>query len=292
MDKFVTAVHRYYLELKESGLKETPRREKFLVLLKELFPASVDEISKYTDGAEKSVGIQGTGNEIIKTGRIDAYFGDLIIEFERSMPSKRDEPKRQLREYCAGLWSIEPVRRSYICMATDGLTWYTWSPFSEKTGRIGPEDVELKERETLILSGDPKSCEDFFLFINRLFFREGQLRPTVESFRKDFGLQSYLFEGVFRELEAAFDGVKAEREIALSYEEWSRYLTYTYGSMATSEALFCKHTYLSVLAKFIVWAALSHEQAAATPASSGLVRTLLAEELAEINGLVVRILGK
>ena len=65
MDKYTTAVHRYFLELKDSQLKETPRREKFLVLLKELFPTSYDEIAKYTDGSEKSVGMKGTGNEII-----------------------------------------------------------------------------------------------------------------------------------------------------------------------------------------------------------------------------------
>ena len=122
MDKYLTAVHRYFLERKDSQLKETPRREKFLVLLKKLFPTSYDEIAKYTDGSEKSVGIKGTGNEIIKIGRIDAYFGDLIIEFKRSMPARRDEAKRQLREYCSGLWDVDTVRRPYICIATDGIT--------------------------------------------------------------------------------------------------------------------------------------------------------------------------
>lgn len=230
-----------------------------------MFPTSVDEIAKYTDGAETSVPIQGTGNELIKSGRMDAYFGDLIIEFERSMPAHRDEAKRQLREYCAGLWNGEAVRRHYICIATDGITWYTWSPHTGREGPIRPEDMDLKEKETLTLTGDPQSCADFFLFINRLFFREGQLKPTVENFRKDFALQSYLFEEIYREIMAAFSSVKEEREIALSYGEWERYLTYTYGSVSANEALFCKHAYLSILARFIVWAALSHGNGTAVP---------------------------
>ena len=44
-----------------------------------------------------------------------------------------------------------------------------------------------------------------------------------------------------------FESIRNEEEIELSYSEWSRYLTYTYGSVSTNEFLFCKHTYLSVL---------------------------------------------
>ena len=97
MEKYIKAIQKYCIDLRASNLKETPRKEKFLVLLKELFPNAVDEIQKYTDGAERPVKIETTGNEIIKTGSIDAYFGDLIIEFERSLPAKRAEAERQLR---------------------------------------------------------------------------------------------------------------------------------------------------------------------------------------------------
>jgi hypothetical protein len=42
MDKFVTAIRRYFLDLNDSNLKETPRREKFLVLLNDLNSVIVD----------------------------------------------------------------------------------------------------------------------------------------------------------------------------------------------------------------------------------------------------------
>ncbi len=66
MDKYREIVKKYYLDIKNRNLKEEPRREKFLSLLKDLFTNSIDEIQKYTDGAEKSVKIQGSGKEFIK----------------------------------------------------------------------------------------------------------------------------------------------------------------------------------------------------------------------------------
>jgi hypothetical protein len=159
MEKYVQAIQRYYADLKSSSLKETPRKEKFLILLKELFPTAVQEIMKYTDGAESPVRIQSTGNEIIKTGSIDAFFGDLIIEFERSLPAKKSEAERQLSEYCAGLWNSEAAKRQYICIATDGLAWYTYFPSSSKEHDIRPEDVELTGKETLLLTDSPGVCE-------------------------------------------------------------------------------------------------------------------------------------
>ena len=275
MEKYRQAIQKYYLDITNTDLKETPRKEKFLALLKDLFPNCVDEIQKYTDGSEAGVKIHVTGSGIIKNGRIDAFFGDLIIEFERSIPTKRSEAERQLREYCAGLWSAETRRRPYICIATDGVTWITYYPESSTAGNLAASDIELTEKEFLSLSGDPRTYDDFFLFINRIFFREGRLKPTTENFKKDFGLGSYLFESIQRELTAVFRAVKAEEEIALSYSEWSRYLTYTYGSVATNEALFVKHTYLSILARFIVWAALAGSSNSGTETSSALIESLI-----------------
>ena len=286
MERYLEAIQRYYADLKGSSLKETPRKEKFLVLLKELFPTAVEEIRKYTDGAECPVRMQTTGNEIIKTGSIDAFFGDLIIEFERFLPAKKSEAERQLREYCAGLWSSETIKRQYICIATDGIAWHTYFPASSKTNDIRPEDVELTEKETLVLNDGPRNFDAFFLFLNRLFFREGRLKPTVENFKKDFGLQSYLFERIARELSVAFQGIKDEPEVALSFSEWTRYLTYTYGSLATSESLFCKHAYLSTLSRFIVWAALSDKHHPFESTSLKLLSSLIQGDFFERIGIL------
>lgn len=268
-------IERFHNELRGSDLKEAPRRDKFLVLLQALFPSSADELRRYTDGIEKAVSLPTSGAELIRRGSIDAYYGDLVIEFERSLPAKRAEAEGQLRAYCAGLWNDEKPRRFYICIATDGLQWITYHPVADTDGPLQPEDVHLEVKENLSLGPDASSHESFFLFLNRLFFREGRLKPTVEIFTRDFGVQSHLYAAVQPELAAAFASVKDDPEVALSYSEWSRYLTYTYGNIATNEQLFCKHTYLAVLARFIVWAALLEGEEAAALPSTELVTALV-----------------
>ena len=97
----------------------------------------------------------------------------------------------------------------------------------------------------------------------------------METFTRDFGVMSHLYAALQPELAAAFESVKGEPEVSLSYSEWSRYLTYTYGNVATNEQLFCTHTYLAVLARFIVWAALLEADEAAAALSTEVVASLI-----------------
>ena len=189
---YAELIGQYFDDLRRSDLKEAPRRDKFLLLLQSLFPTCAEELRRYTDGTEKAVPIPTSGSELIRWGRIDAYYGDLVIEFERAIPAKREEAEDQLRAYCAGLWNTESPRRSYICIATDGLQWVTYHPETTADGPLRSEDVRLEAKETLILGKDSGSLESFFQFLNRLFFREGRLKPTVETFTSDFGVRSHL----------------------------------------------------------------------------------------------------
>ena len=98
-------IARYFDDMKGSDLKEAPRRDKFLVLLQALFPSSAEELRRYTDGIETPVSMPVSGAQFIRKGSIDAYYGDLVIEFERSLPSKRAEAEDQLRSF-GGAWGI------------------------------------------------------------------------------------------------------------------------------------------------------------------------------------------
>ena len=277
VESYLKAIAEYHDDLRDSNLKETPRREKFVVLLQRLFPTSAEEIRRYTDGAERAVDIATSGRELIKRGSVDAYYGDLIIEFERSLGATRAEAEAQLREYCSGLWNEEERRRSYICIATDGLQWVIYYPFADKSEekQLRPEDIRLEKKETINLTADQSTHESFFLFLNRVFFREGRLNPTVENFRRDFGVESLLYASVQTELTAAFEAVEPTPEVKLAYSQWSRYLNYTYGNLATNKHLFCKHSYLSVLARFIVWAALVEGEEGAAEMLQELVTSLV-----------------
>ena len=160
--EYLGLISRFQSELKGSDLKEAPRSDKFLLLLQALFPSSAEELSRYTDGIETSVSMPTSGAQIIRKGSIDAYYGDLVIEFERSLATKRGEAEGQLRGYCAGLWNGENPRRSYICIASDGLQWITYHPRAEKGADLQAEDVALEPRETLLVGSDASSQEAFF----------------------------------------------------------------------------------------------------------------------------------
>lgn len=254
MNYIINVIRSYCKDLSSNDLNETARREKFVVLLTNLFPNSSDEIRRYTSGAEKYIKITGTEDK--KSGLIDTFYGDLIIEFERSIPSKLSEARRQLREYCSGQWNEESIPRNYICIATDGINWRTFIPISDKTENFDPQDIELKEREKFQLSDDKAISKEFYYWLSRLFFREGNVKPTVQGFTYDFGIKGYLYERIIKNIKDSFEIVKNEPDISLAYNEWSNYLKYTYGDVKTTVDLFCRHTYLSVLARLIVWAAL------------------------------------
>jgi hypothetical protein len=247
-------ITRYVTELVDSGLTETPRKERFLQLLQELYPENRRVISRLIRSSETSVELKGSTEHM--RGSMDSFFGDLIIEFERKLPEKKSESEKQLKEYCSGVWNSERKPRNYICIATDGIYWQTYHPRSEKTADFTPQDIELIPKEQFELKADKDSGRSFYYWLSRVFFREGRLKPTVNDFTRDFGARGYLYEYVIERIKRTFAGIKDDPEVALAFKEWSHYLKYTYGNIEGDESLFCRHSYLTVLARLIVWAAL------------------------------------
>jgi hypothetical protein len=72
----------YIRDLKnDPDSKETVKVQRFFFLLGALFPEEYRRVNDYITGAETSITVQGKAG----TGRIDAYFGQLVIEFERNL---------------------------------------------------------------------------------------------------------------------------------------------------------------------------------------------------------------
>lgn len=247
--------------LSDRNTKEEVKRQRFLHLLSVLFPSESDAIAKYVGGTEKTVHIK----DRLGAGRIDAYYGNLVIEFERNLrkSDKFDEGYLQLRSYVAALWNEEKdQKRNYICLLSDGVEWYTYFPrLVSQAQNLREADVELLPKEHLDLSGaSDANLEDFYHYVDRLFFRENRVKPTLEAFRRDFGLNGYLYESAGDAISRVFAECKATPEVANAFSQWARYLTYTYGSIQANEQLFCRHSYLTVLARLIVAAALFPEE--------------------------------
>ncbi len=267
---------------------ESAKTHRFASLISALFPGTTATID-FAAGVEKVVRIDRGAKS--SRGRIDAYFGNAVLEFERSLRATGDEAKRQLREYTAGLWNSEKgPRRAMVCIASDGVVWRTYRPRligAAVTAKVKPEQIELEELRELVLR--PETLGDYWLWLTSLLFREGQVVPTAEQFRVDFGVTSPAFAEAMDALREAWATLRASPEPRTAIETWHKYLTYTYGQLGALgqparpggtgrrpshgargeplgelEELFLKHTYLVSMARILVWASLSRGRISGT----------------------------
>src|ERR1044072_2331513 len=83
---------------------ESAKTHRFSALIATLFPGT-SVSTEFAAGIERFVRIDTASGE--KRGRIDAYHGNAIIEFEKSLKATGSEAERQLREDTAGVWKAE-----------------------------------------------------------------------------------------------------------------------------------------------------------------------------------------
>jgi type I restriction-modification system DNA methylase subunit len=255
---------------------EAAKRSRFAAVIAELFPGT-NAVSEFSRGVEKLIRIdQATGQ---KRGRADAYYGNAIIEFEKSLSATLEEAKRQLCEYVAGTWQRENREslRPLLAIATDGVRWIRYRPVLPEGKEPTPENVVLDELGDFTLTDETLS--EFWLWLTSLLFREQQVEATAEQFQLEFGSQSFQFHEGMASLKRAWAKVSAGSEAKLAFETWQRYLTVTYGRLTEDttavrdvetaqeiselENLFLRHTYLASIARLLIWAALSQGKNAA-----------------------------
>lgn len=215
----------YFREVK-SLPNEAAKRSRFAALIAELFPGT-DAVTEFSRGVEKLIRIsQPTGE---KRGRADAYYGNAIIEFEKSLPATLSEAEGQLREYVAGTWQKDNAPRSLLAIASDGINWKLYRPVLPAGEKPTPESVTLDQLREFKVSED--SLGDFWLWLTSLLFRPQQIEPTAERFQLDFGTWSPLYREGMAALRRAWVKVSGGSEAKLAFDTWQRYLTVTYGRL-------------------------------------------------------------
>ncbi len=244
---------------------EEAKRQRFVIMVGEMFPGS-KAILSIPAGAEKVVRLNDR-----RLRRIDAYHGNAVIEFEKNLDVSLKTAEGQLREQVAGLWNGgESPERPLAAIATDCLTWRTYRPrlIGQKTKGFAAEDVELEPFQAFSLARD--SLHAFWLWLTSLLFRDQSIRPDAERLCADFGSTSMAYVEGMRSLRSCWQALAEEGEAQVAFETWRKYLNITYGQLADTGSetpseetvvLFLKHTYLSVLARFLVWASLSEGRA-------------------------------
>ncbi len=247
---------------------ESAKRARFASLIAQLFPGST-AINEYARGVEKLIRIaQSSG---VKKGRADAYYGNAIIEFEKSLSATLEEAKHQLCEYVAGTWQKEKFPRPMLAVASDGIRWIVYRPVLPAGAEPDPENILLDELRDFKIAEDTLGA--FWLWLTSFLFRPQQVDPTAERFQLDFGSWSPLFREGMASLKKAWRKVSGGSEAKLAFDTWQRYLTVTYGRLTEDttaekdketdediselENLFLRHTYLASIARLLIWAALS-----------------------------------
>lgn len=249
---------------------ETQRREAFIALAATGFN-DTELATALALGAEYRVRFEQSG--LLRRGSVDTFFGNLVIEFEFDLSVTSDHAADQLRGYVAGAWAEDGLDRQYLAVATDGSRWIVYTPLViDADAPLSAENVALEVNEEWVCEG-PADAQVLRDRLNRLLFRKYLQAPTAGNFARDFGITSPTFVAVQADLMRKLTELREDPQLRVLQDEWHKSLQISYGFLATDDRLFVRHTYLAVLARLLVWAALERRPITAPELNSVLSGT-------------------
>ena len=232
---------------------ETARSFRFMKLLCDWFSeARPTFVEEYLKGLEKYVTMKQ--KDLVVAGRIDALYGNVIIEFESNLEKKKKEAETQLRKYLFSLLDSREKRDvNFLCIASDGVVFQVYTPWwaDSQTSPERWEDIELKlvdKVDFLKLDGGLA-----FLWLDRYLFRKTLLHPTTEEFVRDFGINSPAYAFAIKLLRREWKRVSEKDEFQVIYENWEKYLRIAYGTSVADTELFLRHTYLGTFVRLLAF---------------------------------------
>ncbi|MBA7508707.1 hypothetical protein ES705_00639 [subsurface metagenome] len=224
---------------------------RFSILLDKLFSDSNPKfIEEYLESIEKVVKMKK--RDLIFRGRLDAFFGNVIIEFKSDILKFKEEAKRQQKKYLSILLHEEKTEKvNYLSLITDGVLFFLYIPKVINHGSdLREENIELQIIDEINIF-ETEDIELYY-FLDRYLFREIERIPSVSEFVKDFGINSPAFNFTFNELKEIWEKIKDEDPFRVIFNNWDSYLSVVYGNKTGDYQLFLKHTYLSILVKILV----------------------------------------
>jgi len=252
LQRYIHNLERVSSEASKSNLFLNLVRETFENVRADYLERSFPELEKFVKYSEKTIAIKG---------RIDALLGNVIIEFERDLKFTQREAEEQLQKYVTILWNKEyhdeRRRVNYLLVATDGKEFIIYRP-EPKTEEfpVSIDDVSLADLDGFNIK--EKSPEEVRIWLDMVFLSQEPKMPTTENFSGYFGIESYLFKDMkerVRKLINEFQHKNLETFNTI-FSEWSKYLSIAYGSAIEDIEFFVKHTYLSLLAKLMIYSYL------------------------------------
>ncbi len=246
----------HYIQHINSSSNEAQIKTQFIILLGLLFPEKSKQLRDFAQGTEHFIKYTTKSTKENNRGFIDSFYGNLIIEFKYKL--HREDHEKQLKEYISKIWSNQEEKESYICIGSDGIEWILYSPLLKENenqdsldyNRIDPDHIRLVKNEIYIAKKE--KSEEFYQWLDRIFFRENNLKPTSKLICTDFGESSFSCQSSKDILHKLFNRAKNIKEVKVAFSTWQEYLKYTYGNIIGSSNLFLSHTYLSGFIKLLM----------------------------------------
>ncbi len=188
-----------------------------------------------------------TTSEILQLrGRIDTIFGNIMIEFKKDLSTGLDTAKKELYKYL--LSYHEKYSKEYVGIATDGIEFKVFVPrFEDKVL------IEIEEVNSINLKNStPEKILDWF---DAYFFTQDKVTPTSSHIIHTFGIRSPTFQSSIKKLEELFKKLESQdfRPALIKYDNWEKFIEIVFGSKPDkARELFFRHTYLSILVKFLI----------------------------------------
>jgi hypothetical protein len=246
ISQFRKRLQQYTYEA-EAANSEATKAFLFLEFIRDVFSdIQADNPHNLYPELEKQIKSKKT---VLIKGRIDAFLGNLIIEFESSLKeSKREEALEQLKRYTAIIWNNKGIM-DFLCIATDGTSFLVYRPRSERTENFTADMIVLEVVDRFDIKSEDSST--LYKRLDRYMLYRSLVAPESEDIVEYFGLNSVIFSDCENMLTKAWNMIKFDASVV--YEQWSKYLSITYGSNVDSDDLFRRHTYLATLAKLMVY---------------------------------------
>jgi hypothetical protein len=100
----------------------------FAEFMRKVFGVEPEEFSKKME-------VQVESKVLLLRGRIDAVFGNLIIEFKVDLDRELKDAERELKKYFQAMKEKFP-RAHFLGMATDDLKFKAYKPVFDKKGNV------------------------------------------------------------------------------------------------------------------------------------------------------------
>ena len=184
-------------------------------------------------------------------GRIDALLGRTVFELKSDLRRERKDAEKGLTRYLSEREG--QTGEKYVGIATDGADFIAFFLKNGSVVEVGAHRTYLEKPQ----AGAPTSGRDSLTaWLQGVVAVGDSLPPDPHAIKREFGRESLAAKRALDDLGDLWFRIGQTPEVHLKRELWDRLLGLAYGAEVADDALFLQHTYLVIIAKAVVWAAM------------------------------------